>query len=189
MKPSILLVDNYDSFTYNLKHALQEAGARVNVRLNDDPRLLEWNRQHDALALSPGPSRPRYSGLSLEVFRINYRQKPILGVCLGMQIINEALGGKTVRAPQAVHGKTAWIRRTGDSRILDGLPRKFRAARYHSLVCAAIPEQLRITARQDQVVMAVEHEHLPVFGVQFHPESFLTEYGQKIIQNFIARIC
>ena len=188
MPPSVLIIDNYDSFTYNLKHTLQITGAQVDVLFNDAPRLVELAGAYDALVLSPGPSRPDNSGLSAQVFLNYYRKKPVLGVCLGMQIMNEALGGTTVRAPEPVHGKTALVTRTGDSRLLRGLPPAFSAARYHSLVCDDVPAEFAVTARRSEVIMAVEHSGLPVFGVQFHPESFLTEHGQTIIENFVQSI-
>ncbi len=188
MPPSVLIIDNYDSFTYNLKHALQIAGLRVEVLLNDTPGLLRKAADYDALVISPGPSRPSNSGHSPQVFSEYYQNKPILGVCLGMQIINEVLGGVTVKAPEPAHGKTALVSKTEDSRLLRGLPPTFRAARYHSLVCADIPGEYNITARRNEVVMTIEHISLPVFGVQFHPESFLTESGEIIIKNFAAVI-
>ncbi len=184
-KPRILLVDNYDSFTFNLQHSLLLAGAAVQVISNDAPHLLSIARHADGLVISPGPSHPQNAGQSPQVVQNFYRQKPILGVCLGMQIINEVLGGKTTTLAQPVHGKTSKITVTQPSKIFNGLGKTFVAARYHSLVCSHLPPQLTVTAQYKKIPMAFEHQRFNVFGLQFHPESFLTPKGQLIINNFV----
>ncbi|MCD6376095.1 MAG: aminodeoxychorismate/anthranilate synthase component II [Caldisericaceae bacterium] len=183
---NLLLIDNYDSFTYNLQHYLLMAGAKVQVLFNDDPKLKEEACKFGGLVISPGPSRPEKAGYSMEIFRECASQLPILGVCLGMQIINQALGGKTIRAEQPVHGKAFSVHQIATSPLFDGLPRSFKAARYHSLICDRIPEELEVTAVYKNIPMAFQHSQLPVYGVQFHPESFLTSDGLKIIKNFVS---
>jgi anthranilate synthase component 2 len=185
MKPRILLIDNYDSFTYNLDHYLQQAGAVVTVRLNDACELLSLIPLCDGVVISPGPSSPAHSGLSAEAIRQSCHNKALLGVCLGMQIINEVFGGQTIRAPYPVHGKVSTIRQAGKSALFDGVPPVFNAARYHSLVCAGVKTPLQVSAWHEAIPMALEHERLPLFGLQFHPESFLTEYGRLFIDNFV----
>ncbi len=164
------------------------AGANVQVLFNDDPRLKETAAKVDGLVISPGPSRPEKAGYSMAVFQEYMSHKPVLGVCLGMQIINQALGGKTIRAEQPVHGKACLVQQTATSSLFDGLPSRFNAARYHSLICDQIPKELEVTAIYKQIPMAFQHVHLPVFGVQFHPESFLTPNGLQIIKNFVSMV-
>ncbi len=188
MNPKILLIDNFDSFTFNLADYLQQAQAVVKVLRNDDPTLIDEAKQSDALVVSPGPSTPGNAGQSPQLVERFYPQKPILGVCLGMQIINEVFGGRTCRAPAPVHGKTATLSLVNPSPILQNLPGHFAAARYHSLVCTDIPDCLEISAVYQQIPMAFRLRDYPVYGVQFHPESFLTEYGHAIIQNFVDEV-
>jgi len=188
MKSRIILIDNYDSFTFNVYHSLIQAGAHADVISNDDPGLLLKLGKYDALVISPGPSRPSNSGLSAEAVGQCLNKIPVLGICLGMQIINEIYGGETVKAPYPVHGKASQITRTGQSKLLEGLLDNFIAARYHSLICSNIQHPMRVTAQEDKIPMAIEHDQAPVYGVQFHPESFLTTNGQQIINNFVSLI-
>jgi anthranilate synthase/aminodeoxychorismate synthase-like glutamine amidotransferase len=183
----VAVIDNYDSFTYNLVQLLAELGAPPAVYRNDAVTVDEL-AQHSALVISPGPGDPSQAGVTLEAIRELSGTVPILGVCLGCQAIGEAFGGRVVRhAP--VHGKTSWIRhdRTG---VFAGLPEPFEATRYHSLVIdpGTLPEVLAITATtHDGVVMGLRHRHHPTFGVQFHPESVLTREGPRILVNFLRR--
>lgn len=184
----ILLIDNYDSFTYNLLHYLQISGAAVEVMRNDSLGVEDAAKVADALVISPGPSSPRNAGLSFRIVRRHLTDKPVLGVCLGMQIINEVLGGKTVKAPYPVHGKTCRISVDGGDDLFRGLPSQIQVARYHSLMCGEVPAELKLLAVYRTVPMAFRYGNLPVWGVQFHPESFLTPQGQKIINNFVETV-
>ncbi len=187
----IFLVDNYDSFTYNLYQFLSELGADVNVRRNDRFTLDELDELHpDGIVISPGPGRPADAGLSPRVIERFAGQYPILGVCLGHQAIGEVFGGTIVRAPVLFHGKVSEIEHDGLA-IYQGLPNPFVATRYHSLVIdpASVPACLDVTARTaDGVIMGVRHRELPVEGVQFHPESALTGEGKRLLANFLAGI-
>jgi anthranilate synthase/aminodeoxychorismate synthase-like glutamine amidotransferase len=184
----ILLIDNYDSFAHNLARYFQLLGQRTEIRRNDTVGLAEIRAmQPKAIVLSPGPCTPREAGISLEVVRQLHSQVPMLGVCLGHQVIAEALGGKVVRAPVPMHGQSSSISHCGE-RLFAELPNPLRVGRYHSLVVeeASMPSGLRCTARSaDSIVMAIEHRSLPVFGVQFHPESILTEGGFSLLANFL----
>jgi len=181
----VLVVDNYDSFTYNLVHLLGSLGVEVKVLRNDHPALLEDLSPYDALVISPGPSRPENAGLTLEVIRRNYRRLPILGVCLGHQALGYAFGGKVERAKRVLHGKTSPIHHTGEG-VFRGIPSPFTACRYHSLILGDLPEVFLITARDDWgEVMGIEHKGYPLFGVQFHPEAYLTQWGRELLGNFL----
>ncbi len=182
----ILLIDNYDSFTFNLSHYLRKAGAEVVVLRNDHFDLFNQAAKAQALVISPGPSSPGNSGESPQIVKRFFKEKPILGVCLGMQIINEVFGGTTLRAPYPVHGKQCRISVLHQQNIFSGLPEQILAARYHSLICGSLGQNLLLTAKYRSIFMAFQHRFLPVFGVQFHPESFLTPRGQQIINNFIG---
>jgi anthranilate synthase/aminodeoxychorismate synthase-like glutamine amidotransferase len=184
----ILLVDNYDSFTYNLVHLFQELGAEVVVRRNDeiDPdgaaRLAPSH-----LVVSPGPGRPGESGATVDIVRRLAPTTPTLGICLGHQAIVEAFGGEIGQAQRLVHGKASAISHDG-SGIFAGLPQDFQAARYHSLAATRVSEELEVSATtEDGEVMAVRHRTLPVDGVQFHPESVLTPDGPLLCRNFLKR--
>ena len=185
----ILLLDNYDSFTYNLYQYLCELGADVMVRRNDkvsahDIRLLAPER----IVISPGPGAPQAAGVTIDVIQELAGQTPILGVCLGHQAIGAAFGGAIRRAETLMHGKTSLIRHDG-SNLFAGLPNPFTATRYHSLVVdeATLPESLEVTARsEDGVVMGLRHRDCEVYGVQFHPESILTTGGHRLLANFIG---
>jgi len=184
----VLVIDNYDSFTYNLVQELGELGADLEVRRNDAVDLAGIRALGpSAIVISPGPGRPEAAGVCLEVIPALLGELPILGVCLGHQCIAQALGGAVVRASEVVHGKTSWIHHD-QSGILAGLPDPFRATRYHSLVVepGSLPPELRVTATtEDGVVMAIEHRQVPLFGVQFHPESVLSPEGPALLANFL----
>lgn len=185
----VLLIDNYDSFTYNLAHYLGELGADVVVKRNDQITLDEIEAMAPShIVISPGPGTPNDGGISLEVIERFADTTPILGVCLGHQCIGAAFGGAVERAPRLMHGKTSAVHH--DRRgIFNGIPSPFNATRYHSLIVEEpLPESLRMVAfTTEGEVMAVQHRELPVFGVQFHPESILTDYGHEILRNFLTR--
>jgi len=186
--PKILLIDNYDSFTYNLYQYLCELGAEVSVVRNDAITVDEVRAQKpEFVVISPGPGVPRDAGISVDLVRALGSTTPVLGVCLGHQAITEAYGGVVTRAPELMHGKASCIFHDGTG-VLQGLPSPFSAIRYHSLCAApeAIPDVLEVAARSDSgVIMAVRHREYPVYGVQFHPESILTEYGKDLLRNFL----
>ena len=180
----ILLVDNYDSFTYNLAHLLGALGEEVVVRRNDEPGLEEL--APDRLVISPGPGRPEGSGATLDIVRRLAPATPTLGVCLGHQAIVEAFGGEVGQARRLVHGKASAISHDGKG-IFAGLPQRFEAGRYHSLAATRVPAELEVSATCDEgEVMAVRHRELPIDGVQFHPESVLTPLGAELAHNFLA---
>jgi len=183
----IFVLDNYDSFTYNLVQLLGELGAELEVRRNDQVTVREIEaRKPEALVLSPGPGRPADAGILLETIRHFAGKVPILGVCLGHQGIGEVFGGKVVAAPSLVHGKTAEVVHDGKT-IFRGLPASFPAARYHSLVVdeRSIPDSLHVSATTaDGVVMGLRHKQFFIEGVQFHPESILTTVGPQLLKNF-----
>ena len=184
----VLMIDNYDSFTYNLVQYLGSLGADVEVRRNDEVTVEEIKGMSpDAIVISPGPCTPMEAGVSVDVVRSFYKEIPILGVCLGHQSIGVAFGGKIVRAKRLMHGKTSQIFHDG-SDIFEGLPNPFTAVRYHSLVVEekSLPDVLKITARsEDGEIMGIKHVEYPVFGVQFHPESVLSEHGLDLLRNFL----
>jgi anthranilate synthase/aminodeoxychorismate synthase-like glutamine amidotransferase len=184
----LLLIDNYDSFVHNLSRYFERLGQATHVVRNDAIDVATARGlKPAAIVLSPGPCTPREAGVSLELVRCLHAEVPMLGVCLGHQVIAEALGGLIVRAPVPVHGQASEIRHEG-SPLFHGLPPTIRVGRYHSLVTepASLGEPLRPSAwTADGVVMAFEHRRLPVYGVQFHPESILTEYGYEMLANFL----
>ena len=186
----LLLIDNYDSFTYNLEQLLGALfEGEVVVRRNDAVDLA-WIEagDFDGIVVSPGPKKPKDAPLSLEAIRRFHEEKPILGVCLGMQCLNEAFGGETVRAPRPTHGKTSRIRHSGAG-VFEGVPRDIRVARYHSLMARVTNPDLEVTATNDEgVVMGLQLRGRPVWGVQFHPESFLTEYGDRMARNYLELV-
>jgi anthranilate synthase/aminodeoxychorismate synthase-like glutamine amidotransferase len=184
----ILLVDNYDSFTYNLAHLFGELGADVLVRRNDAITADEAERLRPAqLVISPGPGRPADAGVTPEILRRLTPSTPTFGVCLGHQAIVEAYGGRVGAARELVHGKSCHVTHDGRG-VFAGLPQPLEAGRYHSLAATAVPDVLEISARSDDgEVMAVRHRELPVEGVQFHPESVLTPLGREIARNFLQR--
>jgi len=185
----ILVLDNYDSFVYNLSRYLREMGCATEVVRNDAVSVADVKRMApQAIVISPGPCTPGQAGISVELVRSLSASIPILGVCLGHQAIGAALGGRVVRAPAPVHG-TSWLVRHEATPLFAGLANPFRAGRYHSLcvVEEILPPEVRVTARTDDgVVMAIEHQTRPLFGVQFHPESVLTESGHRLLANFLS---
>ncbi len=185
----ILLIDNYDSFTFNLVQFLGDLGARCEVWRNDKLTVAQaMARAPEAIVLSPGPCTPNEAGICLELIAAAAGQIPILGVCLGHQAIGQAFGGKVVRGPVPMHGKQSRVVHAG-SDIFAGLPSPFLATRYHSLVVErdSLPEVLVATAwTEDGLIMGMRHRALAVFGVQFHPESIVTEHGHKLLGNFLA---
>ena len=186
----LLMVDNYDSFTFNLVQYFGELGADVEVFRNDEIDVAGIADRHpDRLVISPGPCSPAEAGISVEAIRHFAGKLPILGVCLGHQSIGAAFGGKIVRAQQLMHGKTSDISTTREG-VFAGLPEHFRVNRYHSLAIerASCPADLKVTAwTQDGEIMGVRHKSLPVEGVQFHPESILTEHGHAMLKNFLEQ--
>jgi anthranilate synthase/aminodeoxychorismate synthase-like glutamine amidotransferase len=187
----LLVIDNYDSFTYNLVQCLGELGAEPVVRRNDQVTVDEIaSSGYRGLVISPGPGEPKGAGISLAAIRELGGRLPILGVCLGHQAIGEAFGGRIVRAPRPVHGKASRVSHDGRG-IFAGLPADIEVARYHSLVIEPLtcPQVLEVTAStSDGIIMGVRHRTLPIEGVQFHPESVLTSNGMQILSNFV-RLC
>ncbi len=183
-----LLVDNYDSFTYNLVHYLGELGADVAIRRNDAISVDEaLSMQPQGIVISPGPCDPDRSGICLELIERAAGRIPILGVCLGHQAVGQAFGGRVVRAPKPMHGKVSLIHHRGEG-VLRGLPNPFTATRYHSLIVErdSLPDCLKATAETDDgIIMGLAHRSLPVEGVQFHPESIATEHGHDLLRNFL----
>jgi anthranilate synthase component 2 len=182
----LLMIDNYDSFTYNLVQLFFEFDIQVTVYRHDRIGLDDIRQAApDWICISPGPKNPQHAGISQAVVRQFAGRVPILGVCLGMQVINEVFGGRTPRAPVPVHGKRWRVFHTGEG-IFSGIPSPFWAARYHSLQIDRQSKELEVLAQsEDGVIMAIAHQNLPVCGVQFHPESFLSEYGLEIVANFL----
>ena len=183
-----LLLDNYDSFTYNLRHYLGELGAEVEVRRNDAISADEaLALGAEGIVISPGPRDPDRAGICLEVVEKAAGRLPILGVCLGHQCIGQAFGGKVILAPRPMHGKVSDITHNA-SGVLSGIPSPFKATRYHSLTLErqSLPDCLEITAESDDgVIQGIAHRDLPIHGVQFHPESIASEHGHQLIQNFL----
>jgi anthranilate synthase component 2 len=185
----ILVIDNYDSFTYNLVHYLGELGAELVVRRNDRITVDEIRKMKpEGIVLSPGPCTPNEAGVCLDVIEELGDKIPILGVCLGHQAIGQAYGGKVVRAPKLMHGKLSEVRHSGQG-VFHGINAPFMATRYHSLTIApaSLPPSLEVTAEADDaVIMGVQHKEHPVHGVQFHPESIASEHGKDILRNFLS---
>ena len=187
----LLLLDNYDSFTYNLFHYLGELGADVVVHRHDalsaDQALA---LEPEAIVISPGPCTPDQAGISLDLVKAAAGVCPILGVCLGHQSIAQAFGGRIIRAPQLMHGKISSVFHEGDD-MFDDIPSPFEATRYHSLIAEgeSLPDCLEVTARtEDGVIMGLRHRELPIFGLQFHPESIETKQGHRLLRNFLQSI-
>jgi anthranilate synthase component 2 len=185
----ILVVDHYDSFTYNLVQLIESLGRRTEVVKSDaEPAERLVSKKPEAVLLSPGPGHPREAGVFAELLRILPSETPLLGVCLGHQALGMALGGRVERGPEPVHGKASLVYHEGQG-ILAGVANPFEAGRYHSLVVVreGLPEELELTAwTEDGLVMAAQHRELPRYGVQFHPESILTPEGPKVVENFLA---
>jgi len=188
---SVLLIDNYDSFTYNLVHYLQELGESIEVVRNDAFSVSEIKSKNPkAVLISPGPGEPKNAGICIDFIK-NAENIPVMGVCLGHQAIGEAFGGKIIRAEKPMHGKTSMISHSGKT-LFQGLPSPFIATRYHSLVIdkATLPDCLEITATtEDGTIMAISHTSRNIHGVQFHPESIASEHGHKMLKNFLEITC
>jgi anthranilate synthase/aminodeoxychorismate synthase-like glutamine amidotransferase len=185
----MLLLDNYDSFTYNLAQYLGELGCEVEVHRNDRISVEQIaRRKPERIVISPGPCTPQEAGISVEMIQKLAGKIPILGVCLGHQAIGAAFGGKIIRAPKLFHGKTSQIRHDGGG-VFRGLPNPFTATRYHSLIVErkSLPADLQVTAEtDDDIIMGMQHKHYPLMGVQFHPESVLTDSGKQLLKNFLS---
>lgn len=187
----ILLIDNYDSFTYNLLHYLGELGAEVEVVRNDAVSAADvLARRYKGVVISPGPGTPDDAGICLELIATSKGKLPIFGVCLGEQSIGQAFGGHVIRAPQPMHGKTSQILHHGKG-VFAGLPSPFTATRYHSLIVdrTTLPLALEVTAEtQDGLIMGLQHREFPIHGVQFHPESIASEHGHTLLGNFLRML-
>jgi len=185
----ILLLDNYDSFTYNLAQYLGELGCQVEVDRNDRISVEQIaQRKPERIVISPGPCTPQEAGICVELIQKLAGKIPILGVCLGHQAIGAAFGGKIIREPKLFHGKTSQIRHDG-SGVFRGLPNPFTATRYHSLIVErkSLPAVLQVTAETDDgIIMGMQHREYPLMGVQFHPESVLTDSGKQLLKNFLS---
>lgn len=184
----VLVIDNYDSFTYNLVQYIEELGARVLVYRNDKITIEKLRKDKiDRVVISPGPGSPKDSGISCEVIKEFYKKLPVLGVCLGHQCIGYVFGGKIKRAPHIMHGKTSLIYHNKKG-VFKGVKNPFPATRYHSLIIdrKTLPNNLTVTAEtKDKIIMGVQDKKYPLFGVQFHPESILTGEGKRILKNFL----
>jgi len=188
----IVLIDNYDSFTFNLVQYLGDLGAEVEVHRNDQISVADvMKKKPKAIVISPGPSDPDHAGICLETIKTAAENKtPLLGVCLGHQAIGQAFGGKVIRAPLPMHGKISAIRHGGAS-VFKDLPSPLDVTRYHSLVVerSTMPKTLHVTAETDDgLIMGLHHESLPIHGVQFHPESIVTQHGHAMLKNFLGMI-
>lgn len=185
----LLLIDNYDSFTYNLVQYFQCLNQEVIVYKHDEISVSEIEKlAPDYLVISPGPKAPDDAGISLEVIRRFHQKTPILGICLGHQCIAQAFGGKIIAAPKIMHGKTSVIQHDAQG-IFHHIPNHFQATRYHSLVAdkASLPACLSVDAWTEDAIMAISHRQYPVFGLQFHPEAILSQYGMPLLENFLKR--
>jgi anthranilate synthase/aminodeoxychorismate synthase-like glutamine amidotransferase len=185
----ILIVDNYDSFVYNIAQYLGELGASVFVERNDSPNLKEHLGEMDGYVISPGPGHPRTTNMSLDVIRNGGYGSPVLGICLGHQAIAHVHGGSVVRANEVVHGKVSAITHNGEG-VLEGIPSPLEATRYHSLIVSAedLPDCIKVLGKNDVgEIMALRVKNEEIFGLQFHPESVMTSQGRKILSNFIGR--
>jgi anthranilate synthase component II len=184
----ILIIDNYDSFTYNLVQYIGSINPNLEVVRNDKITIKEIKEKNPThIVISPGPGKPEDAGISIEIIKAFGEYIPILGICLGHQAITVAFGGKVERANEIIHGKTSIISHS-ESKLFKNIPEKFNATRYHSLVAMqeGFPSELKITAKlKNGLIMALEHKTLPIYGVQFHPESIITEFGMVLIENFI----
>jgi anthranilate synthase component 2 len=183
----IILIDNYDSFTWNLYHFLGDLGAKTTVHRNDQISVGQViSARPEAIVISPGPGTPSDAGIIVDLIRQAAGKIPVFGVCLGLQAIGEAFGGHVVRAPQQMHGKVSVVQHQ-NSGVFQGIPNGFSATRYHSLVVdrATLPGELEVTAETDGLIMGLQHRSKNVHGVQFHPESIASEHGHEILRNFL----
>lgn len=185
----ILLIDNYDSFTYNLYQQIESLGKKVKVVKNDEIKIAEIEGlSPEKIIISPGPGRPEESGISKKIVQKYYTKIPILGVCLGHQLIAQIFRSKVLHAHKILHGKTSEIYHTEDA-LFENVKNPFSAARYHSLIANKVPKGFTLTAwTKEKEIMGIKHKKYPLFGVQFHPESFLTDEGSKIMKNFLYEI-
>jgi anthranilate synthase component II len=186
-RPCIILIDNYDSFTWNLYHFLGDLGAETTVHRNDKVSVGQvMSARPDAIVISPGPGVPSDAGIIIDLIREASGKIPVFGVCLGLQAIGEAFGGDVIRAPTQMHGKLSKVRHSNEG-VFKGLPQDFNATRYHSLVVdrATLPDGLEVTAETDGLIMGLQHKAKNVHGVQFHPESIASEHGHAILKNFL----
>lgn len=185
----MILIDNYDSFTYNIVQYLQELGVNPTVFKNDETTISELkNLNFNSIIISPGAGNPNTAGISLDVINEFYKTKKILGVCLGYQCLAQFFDAKIIKDKEPMHGKISTIKVTQESKLFQDLPKSFEVTRYHSLIVdrTTILSPLKITAQtNDGIVMAIEHETLPLYGVQFHPEAILTQYGHELFRNFV----
>ena len=188
----LVLIDNYDSFTYNLVHYFEEIGERVNVFRNDEVKTKDiFNLNPDYIVISPGPSTPKNSGICIDLIKENAnvaKVKPLLGVCLGHQAIAEAFGANVIQSGKPIHGKVSKINHN-KSNLFKNIENPFNATRYHSLIVEnkSLPSTLEITAKtDDQIIMAIQHKKHPIYGVQFHPESIATNFGHELLKNFLS---
>ncbi len=188
----IVLIDNYDSFTFNLVQFLGDLGAMIDVRRNDALSVKEvFDLKPEAIVISPGPSDPDHAGICLDLIAAcTERRMPLLGVCLGLQAIGQAFGGKVIRAPVPMHGKISKVHHKNEG-VFKGLSSPFSATRYHSLIVerSTLPESLHVTAETDDgLIMGLVHKTVPIEGVQFHPESIATDEGHRLLKNFLGRV-
>ena len=188
----LVLIDNYDSFTYNLVHYFEEIGERVNVFRNDEVKTKDiFNLNPDYIVISPGPSTPKNSGICIDLIKENAnfaKVKPLLGGCLGHQAIAEAFGANVIQSGKPIHGKVSKINHN-KSNLFKNIDNPFNATRYHSLIVEnkSLPSTLEITAKtDDQIIMAIQHKKHPIYGVQFHPESIATNFGHELLKNFLS---
>ena len=186
----VLMIDNYDSFTYNIVQYCKELGADLKVIRNDEMSVDEIEELNpEKIILSPGPSTPDEAGVTLEVIDRFKDTTPILGICLGHQSIAQAFGADVVRAKNMMHGKTSQVKITGNSRVFEGLPKEFRATRYHSLIVKkdTLPDSIEAVAfsTDDNEIMSIKVKNRDIYGIQFHPESIMSEYGHEMIDNFL----
>lgn len=185
----MILIDNYDSFTYNIVQYLQELGINLTVFKNDEITISQLKKiNFNSIIISPGAGNPNTAGISLDIIKEFYKTKKILGVCLGYQCLAQFLGAKIIKDKEPMHGKISKIQIVQESKLFKDLPKSFEVTRYHSLIVdrETIHFPLKITAQTDDgIVMAIEHETLPLYGVQFHPEAILTQYGHELFRNFI----
>jgi anthranilate synthase component II len=182
----ILLIDNYDSFTYNLYQLVESLGFETKVYLNDKITISEIEKLNpDKIIISPGPRTPQYAGICVDLIKKFYDKKPILGVCLGLQCLGVAFGVEVIQSKKLMYGKTDLIKHNS-SKLFEGITNPFKAARYNSLVLDSIPTDFEITAWDNtNDIMAMQQKYYPLYGVQFHPESFMTEVGNKLVGNFL----
>jgi len=185
----ILIIDNYDSFTYNIYQQVEDLGYRTKVAKNDEINIKDVRKiKPSKIIISPGPKRPENAGISNKIIRYFYKEIPILGVCLGHQCIGQLFGSRVTHAPKIIHGKTSRIFHNQDY-LFKNVRNPFSAARYHSLILDKVPKNFKLTAwTESNTIMAIHHKKYPVLGIQFHPESFLTPEGSKIMYNFLHEI-